>query len=95
MKLRPRAGTCLISPLEEEYKGRIIIPETVKGRDMPHMGTVAFMNGARITKKGVKVLADFKPGDKVLFRKFSGLFVEHEGKRFVQVPFGDVMAILE
>ena len=95
MKLRPMPGKVILDPIDEEYIGRIIIPDTVKDRDMPHIGRVVAMNGALLTKKGVRVLAEFRPGQKVLFKKFAGLFVEWAGKRYVQVGFGDIMAILE
>lgn len=93
--LRPRMGTVLIDPeMIEEYRGRIIIPQTSQGRDMPHIGTVVAMNGAYLTKKGVKVLPEFRPGSRVIFKRFSGIFVEIRTKRLIQVKMSDIEAVL-
>ena len=73
----------------------LIIPETAKNRDMPTTGEVFAIGGRRITKKGLIVEHDFRVGDRVLFKKFTGLWIDFRGHRFIQISQGDIEAILE
>lgn len=95
LSIRPTRGNVLIAPdPDPAMAGRIFIPEQIRNRDMPSIGTVLAIGGRLKTKKGVLVEPEFKPGDKVLFRKFSGLFVDFRGKRFVQVKIHDIEAVI-
>jgi co-chaperonin GroES (HSP10) len=97
MTLRPLPGNIFVEPIVEKHIGMILIPTYVQEKDMPHIGRIVAMNGARVTKKGKVILEDYRPGDKVLFKKFSGLFVEHGGKRLLRLQMKDdpILAILE
>lgn len=95
MRLKPTKGHVLIIP---EYAGiksdTIVIPEQAQGKEMPEIGKIVAMAGKQITKKGVLVEPEFKIGDRVLVKKFTGLFVEFDGTKYFRVPFADVMAVL-
>jgi chaperonin GroES len=94
-RFRPTSGNVFIETIDDPEKvGRIIIPEQARNKDMPSIGIVFAMGGRLKTKKGVLVEPEFKVGQKVLFRKFSGLLVDFGGKRFVQVKQHDVMAVM-
>ena len=94
-RFRPTAGNVFIETIDDAEKvGRVIIPEQARNKDMPSRGIVFAMGGRLKTKKGVVVEPEFKVGQKVLFRKFSGLLVDFEGKRFVQVKQHDVQAVI-
>ncbi len=95
MKLRPRKGTALILPdTSGESSGMIVLPEKFKGRELPDRGRVVAMSGKPITKKGVVTDAEFKIGDRVLVKKFTGLMVNFEGVQYFSVPIHEVMAVL-
>lgn len=89
MNIKPLADRVLIEPAAAETKtiGGIIIPDTAK--EKPLQGTiVAVGNG---TKDEEMVL---KEGDKVLYGKYAGTEIEHEGKKYLIMRQSDVVAIL-
>ena len=94
-RFRATAGNVFISTIDDpERVGRIIIPEQARNKDMPSIGIVFAMGGRLKTKKNVLVEPEFKTGDKVLFRKYSGTFCDIGDKHLVQVKIHDVMAIM-
>ena len=89
MNIKPLADRVLIEPAAAETKtiGGIIIPDTAK--EKPLQGTiVAVGNG---TKDEELILKD---GDKVLYGKYAGTEIEHEGKKYLIMRQSDVVAIL-
>ena len=89
MNIKPLADRVLIEPAAAETKtiGGIIIPDTAKEKPLP--GTImAVGNG---TKDEEMIL---KEGDKVLYGKYAGTEIEHEGKKYLIMRQSDVVAIL-
>jgi chaperonin GroES len=89
MNIKPLADRVLIEPAAAETKtiGGIIIPDTAK--EKPLQGTImAVGNG---TKDEEIIL---KEGDKVLYGKYAGTEIEHEGKKYLIMRQSDVVAIL-
>ena len=89
MNIKPLADRVLIEPAPAETKtvGGIIIPDTAK--EKPLQGTImAVGNG---TKDEEMVL---KAGDRVLYGKYAGTEIEHEGKKYLIMRQSDVVAIL-
>lgn len=89
MNIKPLADRVLIEPAAAETKtiGGIIIPDTAK--EKPLQGTiVAVGNG---TKDEDMIL---KEGDHVLYGKYAGTEIEHEGKKYLIMRQSDVVAIL-
>ena len=89
MNIKPLADRVLIEPAAAETKtiGGIIIPDTAK--EKPLQGTiVAVGNG---TKDEEMIL---KEGDIVLYGKYAGTEIEHEGKKYLNMRQSDVVAIL-
>ena len=89
MNIKPLADRVLIEPAAAETKtiGGIISPDTAK--EKPLQGTiVAVGNG---TKDEEMIL---KEGDKVLYGKYAGTEIEHEGKKYLIMRQSDVVAIL-
>ena len=89
MNIKPLADRVLIEPAAAETKtiGGIIIPDTAK--EKPLQGTiVAVGNG---TKDEEMIL---KEGDKVLYGKYAGTEIEHEGKKYLIMRQSDVVALL-
>jgi chaperonin GroES len=89
MNIKPLADRVLIEPAAAETKtiGGIIIPDTAK--EKPLQGTiVAVGNG---TKDEEMIL---KEGDKVLYGKYAGTEIEHEGKKYLIMRQSDILAIV-
>ena len=89
MTIKPLADRVLIEPAPAETKtvGGIIIPDTAK--EKPLQGTIVAVGQG--TKDEEMIL---KEGDKVLYGKYAGTEIEHEGKKYLIMRQSDVVAIL-
>ncbi|MBO4642110.1 MAG: co-chaperone GroES [Bacteroidaceae bacterium] len=90
MSIKPLADRVLIEPAPAETKtvGGIIIPDTAK--EKPLQGTIVAVGSG--TKDEEMVL---KEGDVVLYGKYAGTELEHDGKKFLIMRQNDVVAILK
>ena len=89
MNIKPLADRVLVkpAPAEEKTLGGIIIPDSAK--EKPLKGEiVAVGNG---TKDEEMVL---KPGDQVLYGKYSGTELNLEGETYLIMRQSDVLAII-
>lgn len=95
MKFRPLHDRVLLRRLEQSEKtaGGIIIPDTAKEKPMEGE-IVAVGSGTRDEDGNVHAL-DVKPGDKVLFSKWSGTEVRIDGEDLLIMKESDIMGILE
>lgn len=89
MTIKPLADRVLIEPAPAETKtiGGIIIPDTAK--EKPLQGTVVAVGQG--TKDEEMIL---KEGDTVLYGKYAGTELEHEGKKYLVMRQSDVVAVL-
>ena len=92
---RPLHDRVLIRRLEQEAKtaGGIIIPDTAKEKPMEGE-VIAVGPGARDENGNVTPL-DVKPGDRVLFGKWSGTEVKMEGEEYMIMKEADLMGVIE
>jgi chaperonin GroES len=92
---RPLHDRVLIRRLEQEAKtaGGIIIPDTAKEKPMEGE-VIAVGPGARDENGNVTPL-DVKPGDRVLFGKWSGTEVKMEGEEYMIMKESDLMGVIE
>ncbi len=95
MKFRPLYDRVLVERLETESKtsGGIIIPDTAKEKPMEGL-VVAVGNGTK-SDKGDLVALQVKPGDKILFGKWSGNEIKLDGKDYLVMKESDIMGIFE
>jgi chaperonin GroES len=95
MKFRPLHDRVLVRRLEEEEKtkGGIIIPDTAK--EKPMQGEVIAVGQGARNEKGELVALDVKPGDKILFGKWSGTEVKMDGEELLIMKESDIMGIIE
>ena len=89
MTIKPLADRVLIEPAPAETKtvGGIIIPDTAK--EKPLQSTIVAEGQG--TKDEEMIL---KEGDVVLYGKYAGTELEHEGKKYLVMRQSDVVAIL-
>ena len=89
MNIKPLADRVLIlpAPAEEKTIGGIIIPDTAKEKLLQGK-VVAVGHG---TKDEEMVL---KEGDTVLYGKYSGTEIEHEGEKYLIMRQSDILAVL-
>lgn len=84
-------------PTEDKTKGGLYIPETVKDRE-EHSAT----NGTVFAVSPMAFNADIwpedrpkpRPGDRVVFAKHAGMFLEHEGERLRVMKDKDIVAVI-
>ena len=94
MAFRPLGDRVLVRRVEEESKtkGGIIIPDTAK--EKPQEGKVVAVGpGARDDNGKVQPL-DVKPGDTILFGKWSGTEVKIDGEDLLIMKESDIMGVL-
>ena len=95
MKFRPLHDRVLVKRVEEEAKtkGGIIIPDTAK--EKPMQGEVLAVGPGARDERGELVPLDVKPGDRILFGKWSGTEVKMDGEELLIMKESDVMGIVE
>jgi chaperonin GroES len=95
MKFRPLHDRVVIRRLtpQEKTDGGIIIPDTVQ--EKPSEGEVVAAGPGARNEKGDIVALDIRPGDRVLFGKWSGTEVRIEGKDLIIMNGSDIMGIIE
>ncbi len=95
MSFRPLHDRILVRRVEsqEKTKGGIIIPDTAK--EKPSEGeVVAVGTGARSEAGQIQAL-DVKPGDRILFGKWSGTEIKINGEDLLIMKESDVLGIIE
>jgi chaperonin GroES len=95
MKLRPLQDRILVKRIEEQEKtaGGIYIPDTAK--EKPVMGQVVSVGKGKKGEDGKVIPLDVKPGDKVLFGKYSGNEVKVEAEEYLIMREDDILGIIE
>ncbi|HZU89314.1 MAG TPA: co-chaperone GroES [Stellaceae bacterium] len=95
MQFRPLHDRVLIRRIEQEEKtaGGIIIPDTAKEKPMEGE-VIAVGPGARDESGKIQPL-DVKPGDRVLFGKWSGTEIKIDNEEFVVMKESDIMGVVE
>jgi chaperonin GroES len=95
MKFRPLHDRVVLRRVDAETKtkGGIIIPDNAK--EKPQEGEVVAVGPGARDEKGTITPLDLKPGDRVLFGKWSGTEVKIDGEDLLILKESDVMGIVE
>ena len=95
MKFRPLHDRVLVRRVEQEEKtaGGIIIPDTAK--EKPQEGEIIAVGPGARGEDGTLHPLDVKPGDRVLFGKWSGTEVKVDGEELLIMKESDVMGVIE
>ncbi len=89
MTIKPLSDRVLVEPAKaEQVVGGIIIPDSAK--EKPLKGIVKAVGGG--TKDETMVV---KPGDNVLYGKYSGTEIEVDGQKLLMMRQSDILAIIE
>jgi chaperonin GroES len=94
MNIRPLYDRIVVRRLEEKetVQGGIIIPDSAK--EKPQEGEVVAVGQGKRLENGKVVPLDVKPGDRILFGKYSGSEIKLEGEEFVIMREDEVLGIL-
>jgi len=95
MKVRPLQDRILVKRLaaEEKTASGIIIPDNAK--EKPQEGEVIAVGAGKALEDGKLKTPDVKPGDKVLFSKYSGSEIKLDGQEMVILREDDLLGVLE
>ncbi len=95
MKFRPLHDRVVIRRLtsDERSAGGIIIPDTAQ--EKPSEGEVVAVGAGLRGEDGALVSMDVKPGDRVLFGKWSGTEVKLDGEDLLIMKESDIMCVFE
>ena len=95
MNFRPLGDRVLVKRVEEESKtkGGIIIPDTAK--EKPQEGEVVAVGPGARDDSGKTIAMDVKPGDRILFGKWSGTEVRLDGQDLLIMKETDILGVVE
>jgi chaperonin GroES len=93
-KFRPLHDRVVVRRIEanEKTKGGIIIPDTAQ--EKPSEGEVIAVGPGGRDESGKLTPIDLKPGNRVLFGKWSGTEVKLEGEELLIMKESDIMGVL-
>ena len=95
MKFRPLHDRVVVRRLEGKgtSKGGIIIPDTAK--EKPQEGEVLAIGPGRRDESGKLIPIDLKPGDVILFGKWSGTEIKIDGEDLLIMNEADIMGVID
>jgi chaperonin GroES len=95
MHFRPLHDRVLVRRLDAEEKttGGIIIPDTAK--EKPQQGEIIATGPGGRNEQGQLVQLDVKPGDVVLFGKWSGTEVKINSEEFLIMKESDLLGVID
>jgi len=94
MKLRPLHDRVIVKRLEEERQsaGGIVIPDTAA--EKPSMGEVVAAGPGKTNENGTLQPMGVRPGDKVLFGKYSGQEFKMDNEDLLHMREDDIIGIV-
>jgi chaperonin GroES len=95
MNVRPLHDRIIVQRLDEgEQKiGGIIIPDSAK--EKPQQGKILAVGDGKVTEEGKRIAMDVRPGDVILFGKYSGQDIKIDGEDYLIVKEDEVLAVIE
>jgi len=94
MNVRPLHDRVLVKRVEEKevVKGGIIIPDTAK--EKPMEGEVIAAGPGKTMDDGKRAALDVKPGDRILFGKYSGTEIKVDDQDYLIMREDEILAII-
>ena len=94
-KFRPLGDRVVVRRVKEDQKtaGGIIIPDTVA--EKPQEGEVLSVGPGAPDNNGKLIPTSLKPGERVLFGKWSGTEVKIDGQDLLIMKESDIMGVIE
>ena len=95
MKFRPLHDRVVVRRIEEDERtrGGIIIPDTAK--EKPQQGEIVAVGPGAPDDNGKVQPLNVKPGDRVLFGKWSGTEVKLDDEELLIMKESDILGVLE
>ena len=95
MDVRPLHDRIIVRRLAEaeQKSGAIIIPDTA--REKPQRGEVIAAGSGKVKDDGTRVPLDVKPGDQILFGKYTSQEVKLGGEEYLIMREDEVLAVID
>jgi chaperonin GroES len=95
MDLRPLHDHVIVKRLEESEQtvGSIIVPDSAK--EKPQQAQVIAVGSGKLLESGQRASIDVKPGDKILFGKYSGSDIKLDGEEYLILRESEILGVLE
>lgn len=95
MKIVPLGDRIVVKPLaaESKTKGGIVLPDTAK--EKPQEAEVIAVGKGKVLDNGTVATPEVKPGDKVLYGKYSGNEITADGVELLILREEDILAVLK
>jgi chaperonin GroES len=94
--LRPLQDKIVVEVEPEQEKktsSGLVIPGTAQ--EKPNEATVVAVGPGITLDNGYTLVPDLKPGDKVVYSKYQGTEIEHDGKQYIILAYRDIFAVVE
>ena len=93
--IKPLEDRIVVKPGEgeETTSSGLVIPDTAK--EKPQEGTVVAVGNGKVTEEGARVALDVKPGDRILFGKYSGSEIKLDGEEYLIVREDEILGIVD
>ena len=94
LKLKPIGDRVIVQRLgsAEKSKGGLYLPDSAQ--EKPQEGKVIAIGSGKLLKNGKVVPLSVKPGDKIIFGKYSGSEIKVDDKEYVFLNEDDILAIV-
>jgi chaperonin GroES len=95
VKIQPLGDRVLVKPVEakEVKRGGIIIPDSAK--EKPQEGEIVAVGKGKMTEDGKILPMDVKPGDRILYGKYSGNEIKIDDVEHLIMHQDDILGILK
>jgi len=95
MNIRPLYDRIVVKRIEEKetMQGGLYIPDSAK--EKPQEGEVVAVGKGKRLEDGKVIALDVKPGDRILFGKYSGSDIKIDGEEYLIMREDEVLGILE
>ena len=95
VNIKPLHDRVIVRRIEEgeQVRGGIIIPDTAK--EKPQEGEVVAVGEGKYREDGTRQTLDVKPGDRVLFGKYSGSEIKLDGEELLIMREDEILGIIQ
>ncbi len=94
VNIKPLEDKIVVQASEAEMTtaSGIVIPDTAK--EKPQEGKVLAVGPGRINDSGTRIPVDVSVGDVVLYSKYGGTEIKHNGEEYLILSARDVLAVV-
>jgi chaperonin GroES len=92
--IRPLGDRVLVKAVErsEQTKSGLFLPDTVQ--EKPQEAIVLAVGPGKLLDNGTRTPIDLKPGDKVLYSKYSGTEIKQIDEEYLILRESDILAVI-